>query len=177
MHLFPILDKHQPTVAEWLGARENYQWLHFGHGIQQVTPVALRVMLTRNIHELRLFGDSEDSPAGIVALSDINPNFKSATLWYVLGDKSHGGKGMTTQAARLMLAEGFGNLDLTSIYAWAVEDNKPSIKVLTNCGFKFIGRRRRGHCIDDKFYDVLLFDILSTEMVTKQNPHEHVTDQ
>ncbi len=163
MYLFPIHEDRLALVADWLGNPENFKWLHFGQGVQQLSGVSLKVMLAKKMHELRLFGENPEKPAGVVALSDINKEFGSATLWYVLGDKSQSGKGFTTRAAKRMIAEGFDSLELESIYAWAVEENKPSVKVLTNCGFKYIGRRRKGHRIDGEYKDVLLFDLLAEE--------------
>lgn len=174
MYLHPIRDQDLELVAGWLTQPENYQWLHFGQGVQQLTSVSLKVMLAKKIHELRIFGEDRESPAGVVALSDINSVFENATLWYVLGDKSQAGKGLTTRAARKMVTEGFDDLNLTSIYAWAVQENKPSVKVLTYCGFRFIGRRRKGHRINGEFKDVLLFDLLSDENETITKMEEHV---
>lgn len=164
MELQPIRDEHERTVAKWLSEPANYQWLHFGNGVQQLNALSLKMMLAKiHVHHLRLFTDSAGNPAGIVALSDINRVFQTATLWYVLGDKKCAGKGYTTQAVKLMLAESFLVLELNSVYAWVVDENIASIRILENSGFTPTGRHRMAHKIDQRYYDVLFYDMLAHE--------------
>lgn len=151
-------------VGAWLSAKENSQWLHFGNGTQRLTPVSLRLMAQRDIHLLRLFTpDSHDDPIGVVALSEIAKPFKTATLWYVLGDKSYGGQGYTTRAVSKLLTLGFGELGLHAVNAWAVDHNHASISILRRNNFQLIGRQRQCHSIDGRPCDRLLFDLLATE--------------
>src|SRR5213075_1470268 len=42
-------------VAGCLGKYDNYKWLDFGNGVQRLTPVALRVMTQRALHEFRIY--------------------------------------------------------------------------------------------------------------------------
>jgi len=121
-------------------------------------------MVQRDIHCLRLFAPKGSKrPIGIVGLSNITAFFKTATLWYVLGDKTYTASGHTTQAARQLLDHGFGCLGLQSISAWAVEENTPSIRILERTGFRRIGRQRRCHRLGDRYVDRLLFDLLAHE--------------
>jgi RimJ/RimL family protein N-acetyltransferase len=168
MQLKPIDVDTLNSVAEWMGQKENYQWLDFGNGTQILTPVALKIMAQRDLHFLRVFTpDADGAPIGLVALSNITPHFKTATLWYVLGDKRYGGQGYTTRAVAHLLTLGFRELKLQAVNAWAVEHNTASIHVLTRNRFRPIGRQRRCHYIDGRPYDRLLFDLLVGE-------YEHV---
>lgn len=151
-------------VAQWLTQKENWQWLDFGEGRQTLDRVTLRVMAQRDIHMLRVFTpDASNAPIGVVGLSDINPYFKTATLWYVLGDKSQARRGYATQAVATMLTLGFSEGGLKAINAWVVEPNLPSRRVLERNHFQFVGRLRRCHYIDGQPYDRLLFDLLEEE--------------
>jgi len=102
-------------------------------------------------------------PIGIVALRDLSPNFKSAMLWYVLGDKTCSRHGYTTRAVRKLLHFGFADLGLEAVNAWTVEANIPSIRVLERNNFRLIGRLRSCHEIDGQKFDRLLFDLLASE--------------
>ncbi len=104
-----------------------------------------------------------DVPIGIVALRDLSPNFKSAMLWYVLGDKTCSRHGYTTRAVRKLLHFGFADLGLEAVNAWTVEANIPSIRVLERNNFRLIGRLRSCHEIDGQKFDRLLFDLLASE--------------
>lgn len=164
MRLDPLSDSNLEAAAAWMAAKENYQWLDFGAGLQILTPVALKVMSQRDLHLIRVFTpDGGVKPIGLVALSNIAESFRTATLWYVLGEKSDGGRGLTSRAVSQVLALGFRERGLATVNAWVVESNERSRRVLARNGFRLIGRQRQCHSIDGRLHDRLLFDLLSTE--------------
>ena len=131
MQLKPVENDNIKTIVRWMMDEQNYRWLDFGRGVQKLTAPALKRMTHENAHELRIFtSDEADKPIGLISLSDINKKFKTATLWFVLGDKKYTGQNYTTKAVSSMLTMGFEELKLESIFAWAVEKNISSIKVL-----------------------------------------------
>lgn len=150
-------------AAAWLAAEENAKWLDFSRGVRSLNEIALRMMAQRDLHALYLYTAQDGRPIGVVALSEIDRAFGTAGLWYVLGDKRHGGRGRTTLAARQLLRYGFEELRLHSIHAWAVASNRASVRVLEKCGFRLIGQRRRCHVVDGALYDRLIFDLLPSE--------------
>jgi len=144
MKLLPLdTPERIELVAGWLGKAENYKWLDFGNGVQRVTP-----------------GD-EDAPAGVVGLTNVDRNFKTASLWAVLGNKRYGGH--TTEACHHMLTLAFTELGLQAVNAWTVETNIPAQRCLEQLHFRCIGRQRQCHYIDGRALDRLLFDLLATE--------------
>src|SRR5438477_10329985 len=63
-------------VADWLSRKENYQWLDFGDGRQQVSAEWLKIAMQRGTYLLRVFtSDVDDRPIGLVGLSNINERF------------------------------------------------------------------------------------------------------
>lgn len=164
MNLCLIDRSNFELVAGWLAQKENYQWLDFGNGIQLLQPVALKIMAARDTNLIRVFtSEPDDVPIGIVALSNVSPNFRTAMLWYVLGNKSYGAKRYTTRAAHQILRFGFTVLGLQAVNAWTVETNIPSIRVLERNNFQLTGRQRQCHYVDGRAFDRLLFDLLAAE--------------
>jgi RimJ/RimL family protein N-acetyltransferase len=164
MTLRSISNGDAELIGEWMSEEENYRWLDFGAGRQSLTAVNIRIMMQRDIHAIRVFTpDSDDVPIGVVALSDIDRNARTACLWYVLGDKTFAGRGYTARAASKMLREGFSDLGLQSVYAWTVDSNAVSIRILERNGFRVIGRRRECHYLSGQIRDRLLFDLLASE--------------
>ena len=163
MKLLPLDNSEAIELASrWLAAEENARWLDFGNGVQRVSPVTLKIMTQRDIHALRLYtANGSDDPAGVVGLANIDRNFKTASVWCVLGDKRHGGS--STRAVSQMLTVGFGQLGLEAISAWTVEINIAGQKLIARLPFKFIGRLRHCHWIGGRAYDRLLFDMLAAE--------------
>jgi len=161
-----IEDAHLELVSRWLGDKENYQWLDFGAGQQVIARTALALMRQRELHCFHLQRVEENGPpVGIVALSNISPNFRSAMLWYVLGEKRHGGKGIMGRGVARMLRHAFGSLGLHSVQAWCVAGNTPSLRILEKSGFQLIGRQRECHFIDGQLLDRLLYDLLAREFM------------
>lgn len=150
-------------VVGWLAHKDNYKWLAFGDGRQQVSPQWLKIAMQRGTYVLRVFtSDGDDTPIGVVALSNVDPHFKTANIWVVLGDKAHAGHGYASLATSKMLTLGFTELGLKAIHTWIVDGN-PSIHVARRVGFRPIGRQRACHYIDGRAYDRLWFDLLESE--------------
>ncbi len=164
MQLLPLDSPERiRLVASWLTRKENYQWLDFGDGRQLVSPEWLKVAMQRGSYVLRIFtADDDETPIGVAGLSNINPHFKTANIWVVLGDKSQSGKGYATRATSKMLTLGFRDLGLAAIHTWIVEHN-PSIRVAERVRFRPVGRQRKCHYIDGRAYDRLWFDLLPFE--------------
>src|SRR6516165_1924152 len=140
--LQPIDNANLELVAGWMSAAENYQWLDFGEGSRPLSPISLKVMTQKDNHVLRLFS-AAGVPLGLVAFSNLNRAFRTATVWYVLGNKAYSGKGYTTRAVGRLLALGYEELRLHAVNAWAVDVNRPSIRVLERNHFRLIGRQRQ----------------------------------
>ena len=171
MKLQPIDNSKIELVTEWLSEKENYQWIDFGSGQRIISPLVLKVMTQKDTQLLRVFtADSDDTPIGLVALSDIDLNFKTAMLWFVLGNKQYASKGYSTRAVAQILTIGFQELALQSVHAWAVDENIPSIRVIEGNNFQLVGRRRQCHYIEGRPCDRLLFDILASEHQENQHP-------
>jgi len=150
-------------AVDWLTHPDNYPWLDFGDGRQLVSPEWLKIGMQRGTYVIRLFTSNiDDKPVGLVGLSNINPHFKTANIWVVVGDKSFASRGYASHAASKMLTLGFTELGLRAIHTWIVENN-PSVRIAERLKFKFIGRQRQCHYIDGHAFDRLWFDILASE--------------
>lgn len=150
-------------ISGWLAEKDNHQWLDFGDGRQVLSPEWLKIAMQRRTQVLRVFtADDDNRPIGVVGLGNLNPQFKTANIWIVLGDKSCGRKGYASRATSMMLSLGFKELGLNAINTWIVEHN-PSIRVAERVKFRPVGRQRQCHYIDGRPYDRLWFDILASE--------------
>ena len=158
------LDEPEPfrLAAECLGKYDNYKWLDFGNSVQQVSPAALKMMAQRGLHVIRVYTAEDGATlAGVVGLANVDPKFRAASVWAVLGKKRHGG--CTTPAVSRMLTLGFDELGLRSISAWTTETNIAAQRVLRALNFRYVGRMRRCHYVDGHPLDRLVFDLLASE--------------
>jgi len=98
-----------------------------------------------------------------VGLSNVDTDFCTAEVWFVLGNKAYAKRDLTVRATTLLIGHGFRSLGLRSVFAWTLETNLGGRRTLERMGFSYIGRRRRCHRIDGRLYDRLLFDLLAEE--------------
>lgn len=103
-----------------------------------------------------------DSVIGGIGLHCIDWKNSNAELGYWIG-KKYWGKGLMTEAVRLILDFGFKELKLHKIYAHCFEENVASAKVLEKCGFILEGKAREERFRYDKWHNSLLYGILSSE--------------
>src|SRR2546430_4306896 len=157
-------------AAAWLRRNENSQWLGFGRSRQGITPTLLRIMVQREANFLRLYtSDADDTPIGIVALTNIDRKMRTGTFWIVAGDKSFRSRGRGRIAASRFLALAFRDLGLHTVNTWIVEHNVTR-RGAEQLGFRFIGRQRQCHFIDGQPYDRLLFDLLAGALPEIEHP-------
>lgn len=149
-------------VVGWLSQKENYQWLDFGDGRQLVSREWLKIAMQRGTHVLRVFTSDDDMPIGVTGLTNINPHFRTANVWVVLGDRSYAGRNYATRGISALMTFAFRELGLEAIHTWIVDGN-PSVAVARKVNFKPIGRQRQCHYIDGRPHDRLWFDLLASE--------------
>jgi ribosomal-protein-alanine N-acetyltransferase len=103
----------------------------------------------------------DDTIAGMVSLTAIERGpAQSAHLGYWVGQASNG-RGVATEAVRLILALAFDNHGLHRVQAGTLLHNTPSQKVLERNGFERIGVARAYLLIAGAWQDHLLFQRLA----------------
>ena len=146
-------------VARWLSDAEINRWLtsEWRGRIVSTTVVAMAVRNPRNKMFLILHGDK---PCGLAALADIDMWDHTAMVWYFLGDSSLAGRGIASEAVRQLACFAFRDMSLSSLYAWVMQDNGPSQRVLQKAGFAPAGRIRRATHSGEQQVDRVYFDLL-----------------
>jgi RimJ/RimL family protein N-acetyltransferase len=155
--------QHFDQVAHWLSRPGINRWLtqEWRHNETSASIVAIAVRNRRN----RLFlVRHDDEPCGLVGLADIEIVDRTAMVWYFLGDDKLSGQGIISEAVRELARVAFGQLALASLYAWAMEDNVASQRVLQHVGFRKVGRIRQSACLADRQVDRLYFDLIPGEI-------------
>lgn len=160
---WPLGKEDFDVAARWLADERNAEWLDFGSASGVLNPVSLRILSQRGQHHVWVYGPAEGSPAGLVALGNIQRRFRTAEAWFVLGAKEHARQDLTVDALGRLLEHGFDRLDLRCVHAWTVEINRGGRRVLERLGFRLAGRLRESHTMRGRAYDRLWFDLLAHE--------------
>ena len=147
-------------VAQWLSRPEINQWLSGEWRDCGATP-SLVAMAVRNRRNRLYLVRYDTLPCGLVALGEIDSVDKMAMVWYLLGNDQLAGRGVTSQAVRILSDTAFKELQLAVLYAWIMENNVPSRRVLERSGFQECGRIRNAANSLGQQVDRIYFDLTS----------------
>jgi [ribosomal protein S5]-alanine N-acetyltransferase len=96
-------------------------------------------------------------------LADIDFADATAMVWYVLGDSAFSKRGIASEAVKQLVRKSFHELKLQSLYAWIMDDNTASARVLQKVGFREAGRIRRATSSNGRQVDRIYFDLIASE--------------
>ena len=99
---------------------------------------------------------------GWCTVNSWNPDFRSASLGYCLGEAAWG-QGFATEAAGALLGWAFDTLDLNRVQAEADTRNAPSGRVLEKLGFRLEGTLREDCVVNGDVSDSWVFGLLRRE--------------
>lgn len=102
---------------------------------------------------------------GVISLSNIDFINRMAEFGIVIGEKEYRAKGFGSEAARLMLAHGFGKLSLNKIWLGVHAGHKQAIRSYEKTGFKVEGILREEILLDGVFHDRVMMSILAREFL------------
>lgn len=103
-------------------------------------------------------------PIGNVGLHDIDHDSGSADFGILIGESDVWGQGYGTEATKLIVNYGFDVLGLHNLQLECYGNNPAGVKVYERAGFKLVGRRRGAKKIGRQREDIIIMDILSTEV-------------
>jgi [ribosomal protein S5]-alanine N-acetyltransferase len=85
---------------------------------------------------------------------------RSVEIGYWLG-QAYWGRGIATEAVRVMTEEIFARFDVCRIFSNVFETNAASIRVLEKAGFVYEGRQRKAVTKDGQTMDALMYALVS----------------
>jgi diamine N-acetyltransferase len=102
-------------------------------------------------------------PIGNVDLHTIDVGNRTAELGIMIGEADARGRGLGTEAVRLICDIGFNALELHSIMLVAFGWNVAGQKAYAKAGFREIGRRRESRFFAGRYWDEIHYDLLRSE--------------
>lgn len=104
-----------------------------------------------------LFVCVEESPIGRVAIRDVRQDHGMLSYWLLPEER---GQGYATEGVALLVDHAFETIGLHRVYAWTIDDNEPSQRLLRRLGFAHEGTYRehvytRGTYRDTEHYGLL----------------------
>ena len=104
--------------------------------------------------------DSSDRLLGYIQLIDVDAIHRVAELTIRLGLESERGRGVGTEAMRLVLDHAWRDLNLNRVWLRVFSDNARAIRAYEKVGFLKEGVLRQGAYINGRFVDVVVMGTL-----------------
>jgi diamine N-acetyltransferase len=165
VYLAPLSADDAPTLHAWINERaevlrsSSYRPVAYPQHLAWMAGITGRTDAT--IFSIRrIVGDDL---VGTCQLHSISAVDRCAELQIRLGAIAERGKGLGTQAVRLLLDYGFLDLNLQRIYLHVMATNLPAIRVYEKTGFLREGLLRRAAYVDGAYVDLAFMAILRDE--------------
>ncbi len=103
---------------------------------------------------------------GVVSLEQLNPHHHNADLGYWL-ERASWGRGIASEASRLILQFGFETLGLKRIRCAAATMNQRSIRLIERLGFQFEGIARQAELVAGDYLDHRIYALLDSDFAAQ----------
>jgi RimJ/RimL family protein N-acetyltransferase len=104
-----------------------------------------------------------DRLVGATGLHHTDLRNRHAAFGIVIGEKDFWGKGLGSEATRLVVGYAFGTLNLNRVWLEVYEYNPRAARVYEKAGFRVEGRLRQDTFRDSRYWDTLVMGILRDE--------------
>lgn len=160
------LDDCNSKYLGWLKDKEVNQYLETRWNEQTLESIKDFVTSIRNSDHSYLFAIiHQNKHVGNIKIGPIHPIYKYADVSYFIGKKSAWGKGIATEAIKLITDFGFNILGLNRLQAGAFAPNIGSKKALEKNGYKKEAVYRKKVFINsgDEYIDSHMYGLLKEE--------------
>jgi RimJ/RimL family protein N-acetyltransferase len=108
--------------------------------------------------------EAEGHLVGVTGLHAPNETDRKAHFVIGLFAPSHMGRGLGTEATRLVLGHAFGSMNLHRVDLRVLAFNDGAIASYRRCGFVQEGRERDSCWLDGQWHDDIIMGVLATEL-------------
>lgn len=164
--LRPVEEADLPRLVEWRNQPEIWASFFNKFPLAHSGQRAWYQGLSEDRNRLLLIIEdlASHEAAGTVGLDRIDPINRVAEYGNILiGPERFRRQGLAHEATTLILAYGFGRLNLNRIFLHVLEENTQAISLYRKCGFREEGRLRQAFYDEGRYKDVLLMSVLANE--------------
>jgi diamine N-acetyltransferase len=116
----------------------------------------LRLMI-----DLKYDKGRKTKPIGTIDLFDFDPYHNRAGLGILIGDKSERKKGYASMTLKKLINYAFNTLQLHQIYCNIITENKDSLNLFQNHGFKIIGEKKEWIKVPEKYVGEYMLQLIN----------------
>jgi RimJ/RimL family protein N-acetyltransferase len=165
IQLAPLQPKDSAALFRWINDRELVIFNAGFHPVhaRQHDAWMKRVVNSPDVAIFAIRQTRGDRLIGVCQLHSISPVHRSAELQIRIGDASARGRGLGSEAVRLLVEFGFRDLNLHRIWLRVFRSNTRALRTYAAAGFVKEGIMRDAAFIDGRFVDVVVMRKLDRE--------------
>jgi len=168
--LAPLVAEDAKTCYEWFVNPEIRRFVS-SHTLPNTFEKSKSFIEEMNVSNddvlLGIFTRPDGEYIGNIALHGIDRDNRNAFFGIVIGFPGHHGKGMGTEAVKLLISYAFSSLGLNMIFLNVFADNARAIRSYEKLGFKKCGTLPQGFRREGEFVDCLIMAVLASEFKVK----------
>lgn len=156
---------------DWFNNQENDQYTThalFPNNIEKMEEY-FEASKNNNILLLAIIHKNDNKHVGNIVLRNFDWINRNAEYAIIIGERNYHGKGIGTEATKMILNHGFSRYNLHMIYLDVHEKNTGAIKIYQKAGFKIDGKIRHRFLRNGEYEDNLLMTVLSDEFYKNNN--------
>ena len=164
--LRPITTEDTPLIVRWRSDPRVYGTLFRQEPIteERHRQWLQEMVLSGKCDQFIIVDKALNQPVGTVFLKEINREHLRAEYAIFIGEETDRGRGIGSEAARLMTDYGFERLGLNRLYLYVFASNTRAISSYRSAGFREEARLREHYRRKDgSFADILMMGLLRSE--------------
>jgi RimJ/RimL family protein N-acetyltransferase len=166
-------DDVQNEYVEWMNDKKVTQYLESRKDKKYIASELKDYIRSLNKTDCNymfgIFIKKNGKHVGNIKLGNISKIHRHADIGLMVGNKLYWGKGVATEALKLVTEFAFDSLKLNKVFAGVCQGNTSSFKVFQNNGFKKAGQLKNHVFFDGVFMDAFILEKIN-EIVLKNNP-------
>ncbi len=163
IYLRPICDADTDRVVKWRNDKNVVK--NFIYRIPISREAHLDWLKNKveqgNVHQFVICRNADEIPLGSVYLQNFEEEHKKAEEGIFLGEEQAYGKGIGTEAAKLILKYAFEQLQLHKVVARVLAYNQASVRMHEKAGYVREAYFREELFLDGKYEDLIFFGAIN----------------
>ena len=152
-----------PNKVEWINNPANNRFLNYDIPLEVKKTQKWFDSIKERIDRYDAVIEADGVPCGTIGLLNIDKKNSKAEYYIAMGEVSLKGKGVSTQASKLIIEYGFKKLGLNKIYLFTEIDNIPAQRLFEKVGFIKEGCIRSDIVSHGQFVDRYVYSIIRDE--------------
>lgn len=158
--------KDIPNKIKWINEPLNNKYLHYDLPLEYKKTEDWFEKNKDRIDRFDGIIEADGTPVGLIGLLSIDNKNKKAEYYITIGEREFLGKGIASQASKILLEDAFMRRGLNRIYLYTETDNASAIRLYERVGFKREGIIKNDLFSKGRYVDRYIYGITKIDFCT-----------